>query len=182
MPILTAPAKTQSPLFRELAARGGVGGDLVVAAAQLAPGDAAVAIGIQPHSEINVAQGNVPLARHLRTNQPLSVSEDAQRALLAYPWPGNVRELENVMRRAMVLCTDHVVTPAHLMFDDWLNNAAATPSSTPAAIASSIAAATGTDNAHAGQRRILGHGKDSPWPLTGHPQTMFNRAVKVQRD
>jgi two-component system response regulator FlrC len=36
-----------------------------------------------------------------------------------------VRELENVMRRAMVLCTDHVVTPAHLMFDDWLTASAA---------------------------------------------------------
>jgi two-component system response regulator FlrC len=45
---------------------------------------------------------------------------EAQRQLLQYPWPGNVRELENVMRRAMVLCPDHCVTPAHLMFDDWL--------------------------------------------------------------
>ena len=42
----------------------------------------------------------------------------AQALLLQYPWPGNVRELENVMRRAMVLCCDHVVTPAQLMFDD----------------------------------------------------------------
>ena len=49
----------------------------------------------------------------------------AQAQLLQYPWPGNVRELENVMRRAMVLCTDHVVTPAHLMFDDWLTSSAA---------------------------------------------------------
>jgi two-component system response regulator FlrC len=47
-----------------------------------------------------------------------------QALLLQYPWPGNVRELENVMRRAMVLCTDHHVTPAHLMFDDWLTHAA----------------------------------------------------------
>jgi two-component system response regulator FlrC len=38
-----------------------------------------------------------------------------------------VRELENVMRRAMVLCADHVVTPAHLMFDDWLTTAPAAP-------------------------------------------------------
>ena len=44
----------------------------------------------------------------------------AQAQLLQYPWPGNVRELENVMRRAMVLCPDHMVSPAHLMFDDWL--------------------------------------------------------------
>ena len=44
----------------------------------------------------------------------------AQAQLLQYPWPGNVRELENVMRRAMVLCADGYITPAHLMFDDWL--------------------------------------------------------------
>jgi len=31
------------------------------------------------------------------------------------------------MRRAMVLCTDHVVTPAHLMFDDWLTGSAVIP-------------------------------------------------------
>jgi two-component system response regulator FlrC len=45
-----------------------------------------------------------------------------------------VRELENVMRRAMVLCADHVVTPAHLMFDDWLTAScvAAAPTLTPA--------------------------------------------------
>ena len=46
----------------------------------------------------------------------------AQAQLLQYPWPGNVRELENVMRRAMVLCSDGHITPAHLMFDDWLTH------------------------------------------------------------
>jgi two-component system response regulator FlrC len=53
----------------------------------------------------------------------------AQSMLLQYPWPGNVRELENVMRRAMVLCTDHHITPGHLMFDDWL---------TPSAVSASL--------------------------------------------
>jgi two-component system response regulator FlrC len=38
--------------------------------------------------------------------------------LLQYPWPGNVRELENVMRRAMVLCQDQVLTPNDLIFDE----------------------------------------------------------------
>ena len=50
------------------------------------------------------------------------IHPQAQAQLLQYPWPGNVRELENVMRRALVLCPDHVVTPAHLMFDDWLTS------------------------------------------------------------
>jgi two-component system response regulator FlrC len=57
--------------------------------------------------------------------KPWQLHPQAQSLLLQYPWPGNVRELENVMRRAMVLCTDHVVTPAHLMFDDWLTTSAA---------------------------------------------------------
>ncbi len=58
------------------------------------------------------------LARH--AGQGFSINAQAQAQLLAYPWPGNVRELENVVQRAMVLCTDHSITPAHLMFDDMV--------------------------------------------------------------
>ncbi len=64
----------------------------------------------------------VPLAlqclTHAAAVRPWQISPQAQALLLQYPWPGNVRELENVMRRAMVLCPDHVLTPAHLMFDE----------------------------------------------------------------
>jgi DNA-binding NtrC family response regulator len=44
----------------------------------------------------------VPLADHLlqRLSGPHQLSEEAQKALLAYRWPGNVRELLNVLRRA----------------------------------------------------------------------------------
>lgn len=72
----------------------------------------------------------VPLAMQCLLQQdkkPWQLHPQAQAQLLQYPWPGNVRELENVMRRAMVLCTDHVVTPAHLMFDDWLTTSHAAP-------------------------------------------------------
>ena len=67
----------------------------------------------------------IPLAMHsLLSNDPArkpwQIHPEAQMRLLQYPWPGNVRELENVMRRAMVLCPDHCITPAHLMFDDWI--------------------------------------------------------------
>ena len=58
------------------------------------------------------------LARHVRGTQPWSLSEDAQRVLLAHTWPGNVRELENIIQRAMVLCTDTRIDTPHLMFDD----------------------------------------------------------------
>jgi two-component system response regulator FlrC len=59
--------------------------------------------------------------------QPWRLHPQAQQMLLQYPWPGNVRELENVIRRAVVLCTDHHITPAHLMFDDWLTHITAAP-------------------------------------------------------
>jgi two-component system response regulator FlrC len=59
--------------------------------------------------------------------QPWRLHPQAQKMLLQYPWPGNVRELENVMRRAVVLCTDHHITPAHLMFDDWLTHSMPAP-------------------------------------------------------
>jgi two-component system response regulator FlrC len=72
----------------------------------------------------------IPLAMQCllqHDKKPWQLHPQAQMQLLQYPWPGNVRELENVMRRAMVLCTDHVVTPAHLMFDDWLTASTAAP-------------------------------------------------------
>jgi len=72
----------------------------------------------------------IPLAMQClmqHDNKPWQLHAQAQAQLLQYPWPGNVRELENVMRRAMVLCTDHVVTPAHLMFDDWLTGSVVIP-------------------------------------------------------
>ena len=33
----------------------------------------------------------------------MQVSQDAMRALMAYPWPGNVRQLENAIERAVAL-------------------------------------------------------------------------------
>ena len=72
----------------------------------------------------------IPLAMQCllqHDNKPWQLHPQAQAQLMQYPWPGNVRELENVMRRAMVLCTDHHVTPAHLMFDDWLTGSAVIP-------------------------------------------------------
>ena len=64
--------------------------------------------------------------------RPWRLHPQAQALLLQYAWPGNVRELENVMRRAMVLCTDGHITPAHLMFDDWLTSVALQTGEAPA--------------------------------------------------
>jgi transcriptional regulator of acetoin/glycerol metabolism len=38
------------------------------------------------------------------------VNPDALQALVRYDWPGNVRELANVLRRAQMLASDHLIT------------------------------------------------------------------------
>jgi len=43
------------------------------------------------------------------------ISDGAMSALMNYGWPGNVRELENVIQRAIILTTDHVIRHAHLV-------------------------------------------------------------------
>lgn len=58
------------------------------------------------------------LLRHAHNAQEFTLSDEAQEQLLTYPWPGNVRELENVVQRAVVLCTDQHIDAHHLMFDD----------------------------------------------------------------
>jgi len=58
------------------------------------------------------------LVRHGQSSEAFTLSEEAQASLLAYPWPGNVRELENVVQRAVVLCSNNQIEIQHLMFDD----------------------------------------------------------------
>ena len=43
---------------------------------------------------------------------------DAQSQLLNYSWPGNVRELDNVIQRALVLCSGSEINTDHLIFDE----------------------------------------------------------------
>ena len=43
------------------------------------------------------------------------ISEGALSTLVNYGWPGNVRELENVMHRAAILTSDHIIRQAHLV-------------------------------------------------------------------
>jgi DNA-binding NtrC family response regulator len=42
------------------------------------------------------------------------ISEGAMSLLLRHTWPGNVRELENVIHRAVILCSDNVIRQANL--------------------------------------------------------------------
>jgi two-component system NtrC family response regulator len=39
---------------------------------------------------------------------------EVMKILMRYPWPGNVRELENVIERAVILCSNNTITAADL--------------------------------------------------------------------
>ena len=62
----------------------------------------------------------LPLARHFlayytaQAGRPITLSPEAERALLGYFWPGNVRELENVIERSVVMSGAEVLTPTPL--------------------------------------------------------------------
>jgi DNA-binding NtrC family response regulator len=53
--------------------------------------------------------------RELR-KAPLTLSPEAEGALVMHPWPGNIRELENLISRAVVLSTNSVLKPSDLGF------------------------------------------------------------------
>ncbi|MCD4688514.1 MAG: sigma-54 dependent transcriptional regulator [Desulfuromonadaceae bacterium] len=64
------------------------------------------------------------LARHFVTKicqesdrTPATFSNEAMRAMEAYPWPGNVRELENVVERTITLSDGNVIELADLPTD-----------------------------------------------------------------
>ena len=52
---------------------------------------------------------------HGKTNYQFDQAAIAK--LCAYQWPGNVRELENVMQRALILCTGYCLTADDLLFE-----------------------------------------------------------------
>jgi len=65
-----------------------------------------------------VAISTVLLKRHADTVEHIpALSDEAAGMLLSYGWPGNVRELENVLQRALVLCSDNKITAADIMVD-----------------------------------------------------------------
>jgi two-component system NtrC family response regulator len=65
----------------------------------------------------------IPLAQHFlkkfckeHRRPPMTLSPEAEDALLMHPWPGNVRELENLISRAVVLSPRTVLKPSDLGF------------------------------------------------------------------
>ena len=66
-------------------------------------------------------------------------SDDAMRALKTHSWPGNVRELQNVIERAVILCSDNgILEPEHLgLTVAPVSVAAASSSSSPSSSSAS---------------------------------------------
>ncbi|MBL0728569.1 sigma-54-dependent Fis family transcriptional regulator [Piscinibacter sp. HJYY11] len=70
----------------------------------------------------------LPLARHFMSvyagklafgssrEKGVTLSPEAESALLAYAWPGNIRELENVIHYALIVCKDGVVRASDFRF------------------------------------------------------------------
>jgi DNA-binding NtrC family response regulator len=50
------------------------------------------------------------IAKHARRDGRPRLHPDVVASLTAYDWPGNVRELENLVQRALVLCSDDLIT------------------------------------------------------------------------
>lgn len=48
----------------------------------------------------------------------LTLSDDVAILLNNYSWPGNVRELSHVIERAVILCRETEILPAHIMLPD----------------------------------------------------------------
>jgi two-component system response regulator FlrC len=118
----------------------------------------------------------IPLAVQCLTQQDhpaWRLHPQAQAMLLQYPWPGNVRELENVMRRAMVLCTDHHVTPDHLMFDDWLTFTA------PAALSPTMPVAAPLNREHHDAPAACKTDNVAPVPPDNDPPADLQSAVRM---
>jgi two-component system response regulator FlrC len=129
----------------------------------------------------------IPLAMQCllqHEKKPWQLHPQAQALLLQYPWPGNVRELENVMRRAMVLCTDHVVTPAHLMFDDWLTASALALAPVawqagPDAVSQETPSASHMEQFMAAAKDNLGLQETAPTDQPGSLPTDLHSAVRL---
>jgi DNA-binding NtrC family response regulator len=66
----------------------------------------------------------VPLTQHFlalhsaEAGRQISLSREAEQALVNYAWAGNVRELENAIERAVVMSSADVLTPDAFMLDE----------------------------------------------------------------
>ena len=74
----------------------------------------------------------LPIARHFTAlysrrygKDGITISPDAERALIDYEWPGNVRALRHAIERAIILTSDNVLEPGDLQLIETGSSAAA---------------------------------------------------------
>jgi len=63
------------------------------------------------------------IQKHSRANgiEAPAILPETLEALASHDWPGNVRELENTIRRVLVQCRGHAITPADLGLEEMRN-------------------------------------------------------------
>ena len=68
----------------------------------------------------------VPLAKHLIEQASLAnsiaipeLTASARNKITSYDWPGNVRELDNVIQRAIILHSDHIIDAGDLLIENF---------------------------------------------------------------
>ena len=81
-----------------------------------------IALHMPPLREMrdDIAEIANQLLAHLRNDATVEFAPDALQALCQHDFPGNVRELENIIERALALCSDGIITrdDLQLMFAD----------------------------------------------------------------
>jgi len=66
-------------------------------------------------SDIPILADNfINIFRKELNNSVIGLTSEAIQSLMAYHWPGNIRELRNVIERAMILCSNHFISPKDL--------------------------------------------------------------------
>jgi two-component system, NtrC family, response regulator PilR len=82
------------------------------------------------------------LGRRMRIDPP-TISAEAMQALEAYTFPGNVRELENVLERAITLCTGGVIVADNIKVRATVRPPVESTVAAPAAVPTSGASGLG---------------------------------------
>ncbi len=90
----------------------------------------------------------IPLARHFihdacgAQRPPVALTAEAEQLLLRHSWPGNVRELQNLVQRALILCSGNQIRERDLPAKSVVAGHQLTPAKSNAAVTSDSAAAS----------------------------------------